>query len=89
MTFFPHTPPDDTTARGQVEYLKDEGHKAPVPKRGDRFILFGAVLGINIGRFTGLVSGNVFFLIVGLVAGSTVGMIIGSLVKRMVTKRQV
>ena len=87
MNFFPHTPQDDTMARGQVEYLKGEGNKAPTPKRGDRYILAGTVAGIFVGGLTGLLSGNPLFFIVGIIGGGIVGMWIGSLVKGFTNRR--
>jgi hypothetical protein len=85
MTFFPHNPQDETQTRGQLDYLTDEGRKAPARGPGDRCIIIGAVSGIAAGLALGIFA-NPVFLIFGPIGGGVLGALAGSLLKNIITR---
>ena len=85
---FAYIPPDENAIRGQIERIIEQGEKAPRRRPGDRFTLFGAIVGIILGIVGGIASRNFILILVCAVGGGIMGAIIGSLIGRYVIKRQ-
>ncbi|MFC2010024.1 hypothetical protein ACFLVU_01240 [Chloroflexota bacterium] len=50
---FAYIPPDENTIRGHMEYMKEKGNKAPRRRPGDKFTIFGALVGTILGIILG------------------------------------
>ena len=71
---------------------KHDPGRPPRRKRGDKFILIGAILGVFIGGAAGAIVFSHYFgsagLVVGLVGGVIVGGTIGATVGDLIKKRR-
>lgn len=82
------TPQDEIQMRGQVEYAKEKIKELPERKPGDKYPLFGVIIGIIAGIIVGTKTwnGNFFWLVGCVIAGGIIGTSLGSLVGTLITK---
>jgi len=83
-----YLPPDENAMRGQIAYIKEQGNKAPRRRPGDRFTLFGALVGIIVGILLSWRTGNLFIIVACAVVGGIIGTLIGTLIGSAIIKRQ-
>ncbi|MFC2020778.1 glycine zipper domain-containing protein [Chloroflexota bacterium] len=86
MQLYVNLPPDEGMIRGEMEYRKEMGNKAPRRKPGDGYSILGALAGAIIGAILGSRTGNPFGPVIGLIVGGIAGIWIGSQVGNYITK---
>jgi outer membrane lipoprotein SlyB len=72
--------------RGQIEYRREQGNKAPRRSPGDRWPIGGAICGFIIGAVSGVRTGMSLWVIVGAIAGGIAGTFLGSLIGAAIRK---
>ena len=83
---FQFIPPDENQLRGQIEYMKDEGNKAPPRRPGDKYTIAGALVGIIVGIIIAGISRRPWVFIVAPIGGGIAGAVLGSLAGNLIKK---
>ena len=86
MPFLPAQ--DDNALRSQVSYLKEQHEKMPRKKPGDRYTIFGTLLGMIAGLFLGIMTRIPVLILLGFVGGGIIGTLVGGFLGAQVVKRR-
>ena len=83
-----YIPPNENDMFGQVAYVKEPQGKMPRKKPGDRYTIFGTLLGMIAGLFLGIMTRIPVLILLGFVGGGIIGTLVGGFLGAQVVKHR-